>query len=415
MKKTLISFIGKGQIDKQNTDRYPHTTYDFGNDLVCESKCFAEAIRKCGKFEFDKVIFIGTSTSSWSVLLEALEEQELDFWSHLFDNEQAQKPLAETDKNKLIAILQKLWGIPVELSIYPPALLPENSLEALNRCIDSLLQCGNRILLDITHSFRWMPVLLTSVLQFRNAYSADGNGGGVEIIYGEFNKGVSPVRQLDILVQGQQISRAIALFFQKFEAEPLSKELTQFWQSGANAIKNLGSHLQGNHFLPLLFDLKAKDYPPSQILNQLKNACEKNFDENRQPEWVKVTRSKLLELHQKLTTGDQVTRLISLAELLAERKLYGQAVMCMCLAVEQYALLVSAYSQHPGYDKLQGAMENLKTHIKQKDVKIIKNIEHLRNQVAHGGLGKDNFSNVNSLEKEYKELLKDFHKIRENN
>ncbi len=426
-KKTLISFIGRGWIDKNHPERYLKAAYNFGENVICESRCFAEAIRKCCKFTFDRVIFIGSETSSWSVLLESLEETEFDLWSELYDNEIHKKTISPENKNKLQHIIQELWSVPVELAVYPSELLPENSNDILNHYVDSLLQCGNDILLDITHGFRWMPVLLASQLQFRSAYSADGSSGKVEIIYGELNteNGLSPVRQLDILVHGQENANAIALFFQKFEAEPLVKKLELHWPEGAKVIKRLGLYLQGNLFLPLLFDLAEENYPPSNVLNNLKNVC-KDFNEIKQPGWVIKIRSELSTLHKKMTEGTPVDRLHILAELFAERKLYGQAILSICLAAEQSLLLAFGHKKHPGYDELKLIEEKFipyknrerylcKNSKNSKMQELYLNIKSLRNLVAHGGMKTKEKPNASpeALSEQYKSVCRKLIELQE--
>lgn len=410
-KKTLISFIGRGRIDKNHPERYLKAAYNFGENVICESRCFAEAIRKCDKFTFDRAIFIGSETSSWSVLLESMEDVEFDLWSELYDHETCEKTISPENKNKLQQIMQELWGVPVELAVYPPELLPENSSDILNRYIDSLLSCGNDILLDITHGFRWMPVLLTSLLQFRSAYSSDGSSGKVEIIYGELNtgNGISPVRQLDILVQGQENANAIALFFQKFEAEPLAEKLSVHWQSGAKAIRKLGLHIQGNYFLPLLFDLPADDFPIGKPLAQLKNAL-KDFDPDSSPGWIRRIYDDLTKLYSQLSVDDPVQRLLNLSQLLAEKQCYGQAVCAVCLAAEQSLLIAFDQKKHPGYECIKELKEKFKKHASQqyKDF-FYRHISGLRNQVAHGGapdLYRMTVPQPEALKSQYEKILR---------
>lgn len=385
MNKTLITFVGLGKPDGGG---YIKTTYDFGDNKHIKSSCFAEAVRQSGKFSFDEVLFIGTATSSWSSLLESLEEQ-VNFWEELYSREIEKQPLTDDLKKELQQILQNVWQKPVRLAINPKELTAENCEEILNLYIGEIFDSGKDILLDVTHSFRWMPLLLSSALQFRNACAGpEGDKGSLEIVYGELGGTLSPVRYLDVWVKSRKTSDAIALFFQKFEAEPLAAALGPYWESGAKAVKRIGLYLQGNLFLPLLFDLGKENYPASSVLQQLKNVCH-DFDGQNQPEWIKKTRDKLWDLYKNLTVGNPVERLIALSELLADRKLYGQAILLVCLAAEQSLLLAFEQNKHPGYEGLNKILDQFVKYADDDFRKLfLRDIKQLRNLIAHGGMSK---------------------------
>ena len=406
-KRTFISFVGKGHLSKNEKPEYLPTAYDFGNNVLCSCRCFAEAVRKSGNFNFDEVVFIGTDTSSWSALLESCEENEFELWSKLFEQEQAEKPLTPEDCSKLQAVLSNLWGKPARLAVHAAELLAENCTDILNRYVAEIFAAGNDILLDITHSFRWMPLLLTSAMQYKNAFGIENCK--FEIIYGEYRQNAaSPVRWVNELVEGQEVADAIALFFQKFEAAQLAAKLQPYWERGADIIKNLAIHLQGNYFLPLLFNPQKENFPASDLLNQLKNQLHK-FDSGLQPVWVKEVHKNLQNIYQQLTVDDPTDRLLNLAEILSERKLYGQAVTCICLAVEQWVLQYFGAVKHPGYEKLQDLKEKIKTEVSYKESSIFRKIQELRNQVAHGGLPDSPVStNPATLQENYKKLQQQF-------
>ena len=209
--KTFFSFIGKGQVLKDAEGNvYLKACYDFGEGFKYETACFADAVRLSGKYEFDEALLIGSETSSWSTLLEN-DENAQALWKALNGNEGKGIPLGGNAEN-LRQALENLWGKPIRLCVNVPDLLPENSEKILDKYIGALLDSGQDILLDITHGYRWMPILLTSVLQIANAYRNCGSNN-IDVIYGELNRNAdSPVRHLDILIKGQNISDAVSLF-----------------------------------------------------------------------------------------------------------------------------------------------------------------------------------------------------------
>ena len=108
MKKTLISFVGKGQkLKGAEHQAYVKTVYDFGEGIKYETSCFANAIRSSGKYNFDEVIFIGTDTSAWSTLLEE-DPNSNELWLKILENEEEEKPIYEYEK-ELEDALTKLW------------------------------------------------------------------------------------------------------------------------------------------------------------------------------------------------------------------------------------------------------------------------------------------------------------------
>lgn len=404
--KTLITFVGLG---KPEDGGYKKTTYDFGNNKHIPCSSFAEAIRQSGKFAFDEVLFVGTATSSWSSLLETAQEHA-GLWEKLYSREIEKHPITEDLLKDLSDVLQNIWKTPVRLRINPKELTPDNCEDILGHYIREIFDSGKDILLDITHSFRWMPLLLSSALQFRNAYSESiHEKGSVEIIYGELGEELSPVRYLNVWVKAQATSDAIALFFQKFEAEPLAEALKDYWQSGSEAIKKFGMHIQGNYFLPLLFDMPEEGFPISRPLAQFRNALS-DFVPEGKPEWVIKVHRQLKTLFQTIAVPLPVDRLVNLAKLLAERKLYGQAIIAICLAAEQSLIIAYGHEKHPGYDGVSNCQTRLKKDIGDNRYTgfYFRDIKHLRAQVAHGGLAQKQSSilQAESLKVQYEAVLR---------
>ena len=410
--KTLISFVGKGHILKgTDVHAYLKTQYDFGGGVTYETSCFADAIRLSGKYDVDEVLFIGSCTSSWSTLLEQAPDAE-DLFLELYERGEKEIPLGDKEK-ELQCALEKLWGKPVRLCVSVPELLPENSEEILNKYIGALLASGRDILFDITHGFRWMPVLLTSVLQLANSYQS-GDTGNIEVIYGELQRdAASPVRYLDILIKGQRISDAVALFFQKFEAEPLAELLTPYWESGAVAIRKLGLNIQGNYFLPLLIDFSEDNFPVGRPVAQLRNAL-KDFEPESQPAWVINAHCKLAKIVKELAAESATARLLNLAKLLAECSYYGQSILLVCLAMEQDLMETMGCKKHPGYDGVRYLQDVFIEEEKKKPLRspykeCFFNIKHLRNRIAHGGLsgnGAPTMQQAESLKEQYNKILR---------
>ena len=102
-------------------------------------------------------------------------------------------------------------------------------------------------------------------------------------------------------------------------------------------------------------------------------------------------------------------RLCYLAHLLAECKLYGQAVTLVCLAMEQVLIETMGLKRHPGYYAVQYLKEVFRAaeDKKSKYRAFSFNIANLRNRIAHAGLPDSNDPTIpqaESLQGQYEKI-----------
>lgn len=389
---TLISFIGTGKREPGVTQGYQKTDYDFGDGRIISSSCFADAIRQSGKWTCDEVLFVGTETSSWSMLLEnfpGLEGDKFLLWETLANGEERRQPLTQDSPRtgELRQVLSELWGIPARLLLHSENITPENQEAIFEKYIGEIMASGNDLVLDITHSFRWMPLLLTSALQFKNAF--EDRHGDVKVVYGELRGKVSPVRELPILWKRSRTADAIALFFRKFAPEELYNELKELWPKGAETVRRIGTDLQGNFFLPLLVD--TNDIREFGVpLKQLKNALAEFREIPDPPCWLREVREQLASLYSALARENPFDRLITLSQLQAERNLYAQAIISLSLAAESLAVQRSSKGKWPEFEQMQEAKKRFRKEFAEaKAGKVLDSVGLLRNEIAHGGIPED--------------------------
>ena len=86
---TLITSIGTGMYKKEGG--YRIATYRFNNGKTYESKLFFDAILKTEFKPIKKIIFIGTYTSSWDVLIDDKKDSNLWIVSNLVRNFDSEK------------------------------------------------------------------------------------------------------------------------------------------------------------------------------------------------------------------------------------------------------------------------------------------------------------------------------------
>ncbi len=402
--KRLISFIGKGQrLQKKGAETYQTATYQFANGETYTTAIFPEALIRHNQPKISECILIGTPGSAWAALLEEDthingQTENIELYEKIdkqFEHENVSgEMLAELER-----ALSRMWDIPVQCHANNAAIDADNVLEILFGYVDLLDSSPNtELLIDITHAFRSMPVILMSALQLWDAILPHTIRPA--IIYGEFKQGHnSPVRYLEPIWQGFLFGQGLRQFQEKFEGELLAEEIEDLWPDGAKILKRISLVLQANFVTKLDGTLKEL----GNKLERLKRAPIGN------PKVVTVQKI-LTALHRQLSRqNDFHNRLRVLAEAFAERKLYGQAITTLQIAVEAYACYLKG-EEYGNYENNEPFRRELESRIKNdmgrhsKDLDTLNKLRNSRNQIAHGAtLSRDGgMPSEHSLPKQFK-------------
>ncbi len=171
MSKVLISFLGTGS---QTNGSYRKAEYritsptDNATQMVYETSFVADALAT--HYGVDKIILIGTVKSMWDEVYYSFCTRnkvnvDREYYEHLFDTCQEAKYDSELelpDIERLEAALGK--GSHVVLVRYG---LNEEELNfniAQVLSVEQYLYSGDELIVDITHSFRSLPMLLMNTL-----------------------------------------------------------------------------------------------------------------------------------------------------------------------------------------------------------------------------------------------------------
>ena len=149
---TLISFLGKGRSDPQTG--YQTTTYRFDDGSTRNVPFFGLAL--ADHLRAERLIVVGTRGSMWDVFFErqgADDGAVLELMAAV-EHEQVDETLLELPCRELAGRL----GIPVVGLLIPYARDVAEQVDILQR-LAAVVAPGERLCLDVTHSFRHLPVL----------------------------------------------------------------------------------------------------------------------------------------------------------------------------------------------------------------------------------------------------------------
>ena len=383
MKKTLITLLGTG---KYQNGGYEKTTYCFNNGKEFTTSLFLNAILDNDPSITD-VFIIGTSTTGWDVLCE----QDEAAWLKVKDECEGESGL-QPDSHELITnVLKDRYPmVNFAIKVHTHALGRDTAGEVFNTYVDTVREAADscqRLVVDITHGFRSMPLLLWQALQLESDSLDD-----ISILYGEYIKPekVSRVRDLSAYWRFSEIAKAQQAFLKRLDGFAIADFIEHDWPEGAKAIRKLSGIVLANFALQV-----------PGTLRQIANALE-SIQQNV-PAWVAATHAQLNKFHNRLASmGSEHVIVLEYAKVLAEYKLYTQAVIAQQVAVEMFV----AGDQYGDYDWWQSNgrawLKEMKKQLSRQHNEALSRLEELRNQIAHGGYnnkyGGQGFPNFENIE-----------------
>ncbi len=379
----LVSFIGKGRkVEDPKGKVYEKLVYRFRSGKEIESAVFFDALLESGEFEINEAVIIGTKTSSWAVLLD----NHLDTHDNIFDLYEEIETATENGigthaLEKLGDALSELWGRRVRCHAHDSEITDKNAFAIIS---DYFIQLqahsgvNQDIVMDITHSFRTMPVMLMIAMQMRQSISSSVLNHA-DIIYGELqnrDKGPSQVRYLTPAWDGVKVASAVRFFFEHFDGEDLGRLLEKDWKKGSDAVKRLGLTIQSMCLTRI-----------DEVISQLRNAlADQPVD---LPEWIGPVVNRCTELVKKLDVKPKYKCIQAVADVLAENKNYGLALIALHLALEAFIYKeMKAEDRYGDYNAMyrsDGLWLKFSRNVKHGDQKRMSYIKNARNMVAHGG------------------------------
>jgi CRISPR-associated Csx2 family protein len=199
-KKILISFLGTGLSNKNALSAekliYNNIKYRFEDNQTIETPYISFALAKYHAVEC--ILLIGTSKSRWDELYKYHAERLMVFDETIYKqlNALVAKDIwdAETDKDlhALLCNLNLLLGGTSRCLIIPSGETRKEQIEIFHKiasALEELVTENSNIVLDITHSFRSLPLFTMSVFNYltevrHNTIRLD------KIVYGRLEDGM---------------------------------------------------------------------------------------------------------------------------------------------------------------------------------------------------------------------------------
>lgn len=248
MGKVLISFLGTGapKQDGSSFRKYKLAKYRFDDDTEYNSSFVAEALYN--RFNVDRIILIGTVKSMWEEVYMAfsdLNHKEIDegyalnLMSHC-ESANAKSELSIPEKHRIEEVLGK--DSHIELIRYGLNKREIEENESLILSLEKYINKGDELIVDVTHSFRSLPLFMMNLLIYLKNISSK-NIKISHVCYGMVDVirelGYAPIVELNSIIEindwitgayafkmfgnGYQIADLI-----KEEDESTSRILTEF-------------------------------------------------------------------------------------------------------------------------------------------------------------------------------------------
>ena len=183
MAKILISFLGTGSPNKNSNEQSPNSSdrqyrtakYHFSNNEESEHTFVAAALAEHNNI--DKVILIGTVHSMWEEVYRYFTEKNRKILNEDIYFQILEHCENATHKSKLTLphkeLIEQSIGSKAKIILIKYGINDEETQENINTVlgIEQELNERDEVIVDITHSFRSLPILIMNLLIYLQTVS----------------------------------------------------------------------------------------------------------------------------------------------------------------------------------------------------------------------------------------------------
>lgn len=386
MAKVLISFVGAGPLINKGAGsslmsarEYRRATYHLGDENLGEYSFMAAALSD--HYDIDKIILIGTVHSMWEEVYRFFQEKK-----HRVVDEQVYCDIAEccenaTSESELsvphIEFVEQALGSNAHIALIKYGVNEVEINDNINIVLQlhELLSTGDELIVDVTHSFRSLPILVMNLLLYINNVSVK-NIKISHIYYGmiELSKeyGYAPIVDLKKVMELNKWIMGANSFMEYGNAYQISTLLKGVDTDASVRLKHFSDVMNLNHLFAISQETRSikaiqkKDFP-SQLAQMIVKPVVKEFVKNFQN-----------------TDYDPALFQLKLAEWQYKHMNYATALISLQESILTYACIVT---KHNCEDKDE--RECVKDQIFKKNPlpedlkKVYSEITAMRNVVAH--------------------------------
>ncbi len=178
MARILISFLGTGRATKEDGTsirEYRKAKYSIDGKVVGESSFVSSVLMD--HFQFDHLILIGTCKSMWEAVYEYYcdkngKQFKMDTYVDLADSIEGANHQTNPDEFDVSGVISVL-GDGSDAIVIPYGLNRKEQMIIFSRIGNAFEQFrkGDEIILDVTHSFRSLPLFTTSIINYFQSLS----------------------------------------------------------------------------------------------------------------------------------------------------------------------------------------------------------------------------------------------------
>ena len=384
---TLITGLGTGTYDEQEKGRYKKTIYVFEDGKEYSCSVFCEALVEHYARDLKKIIIIGTVKSAWNALIADLDDNDAsaELWLNI-KYELESQGISDDNLLQLEEYLKNLYkGIDFKLLVHSVSFQKDTiaSILSVYSQIYPNIEKNTKLVLDITHGFRYMPMLMYQTLQYHgNEFGIDN----VKMLYGELGSDKkSFVRDVSDVWKIAEINKQVYAFKTSFDGLALGRTLKQYKEDIVSGwILGFSDLVQKNYVMQI-----------KQAISELRNILKKkasvgSFDLDAF-NFIDDIYNYLDDFANRFSTCDCLSDyLFQFAIVLNEKELTTQSIIA--LRESLWTKLLEKYSPEEigTYVKDMYVRDFYKAFVDDcKDKGIYKDINDLideRNQIAHAGI-----------------------------
>lgn len=277
MRNILVSFIGTGPLNGSRD--YKKAKYFFNDEnKIHESSFIASAL---GDFlDIDTYYLFGTMKSAWEAvyLNYAKEDKDDDYAYKLYESASHSNYHSGLD-NSLFKNIERLLGnnskiIPIYYGIDERQI--KDNFEIFSNAFTDLHD-GDNVFLDITHSFRSLPLFATTAISFiqdvaTKKIALKGIYYGMLEATNEFD-GKTPIIDLSYIIKLQDWIKGAYSFSAFGKGEKISELMKEEDENSTNKIQDFSNMLAWNYVhelksqINVLTSLNSKEYSyPAKLI-----------------------------------------------------------------------------------------------------------------------------------------------------